>query len=44
MDTFQQSGPKATQMELSYSIHPHPTLNEILGEAILDSEGIPIHI
>lgn len=33
----------ATAWEISQSIHPHPTLSEILGEASLAIEGIQIH-
>ncbi|WP_462413699.1 dihydrolipoyl dehydrogenase [Neobacillus sp. Marseille-QA0830] len=35
---------QATQLELAYTIHPHPTLSEVFGETVLASEGVPIHI
>lgn len=33
----------ATPWEISQSIHPHPTLSEIMGEAALAVEGLQIH-
>ena len=30
--------------ELSISVHPHPTVSEVLGEAAHDLLGHPIHI
>jgi len=35
---------ETTQLELAYTIHPHPTLSEIFGETVLASDGVPIHI
>ncbi|MFC0299350.1 dihydrolipoyl dehydrogenase [Virgibacillus soli] len=33
----------ATPWEISQTVHPHPTLSEIMGEAALAVEGIQIH-
>lgn len=33
----------ATPWEIAHSIHPHPTLSEIMGEAALAVEGLQIH-
>lgn len=33
----------ATPWEISHSVHPHPTLSEIMGEAALAVEGLQIH-
>ncbi|WP_087971628.1 dihydrolipoyl dehydrogenase [Oceanobacillus rekensis] len=33
----------ATPWEITQSIHPHPTLSEVIGEAALAVEGIQIH-
>ncbi|MBP1969692.1 dihydrolipoamide dehydrogenase [Virgibacillus natechei] len=33
----------ATPWEISHSIHPHPTLSEVMAEAALAVEGIQIH-
>ncbi|GIO28538.1 dihydrolipoyl dehydrogenase [Ornithinibacillus bavariensis] len=33
----------ATPWEISHTIHPHPTLSEIMGEAALAVEGLQIH-
>jgi dihydrolipoamide dehydrogenase len=33
----------ATPWEISHTIHPHPTLSEVIGEAALAVEGEPIH-
>jgi dihydrolipoamide dehydrogenase len=33
----------ATPWEISHTIHPHPTLSEIMGEASLAVEGLQIH-
>lgn len=35
---------EATAMDISKTIHPHPTLTEALMEAALDVEGIALHI
>ena len=35
---------EATAMDISRTIHPHPTLTEALMEAALDVEGIALHI
>jgi dihydrolipoamide dehydrogenase len=34
---------ECTSEELAYTIHPHPTLSEIMMEAALNSEGYKIH-
>jgi hypothetical protein len=31
-------------VELAISVHPHPTVSEVLGEAAHDLLGHPIHI
>lgn len=33
----------ATPWEVAHSIHPHPTLSEVMGEAALAVEGVQIH-
>ncbi|WP_026906638.1 dihydrolipoyl dehydrogenase [Paucisalibacillus globulus] len=33
----------ATPWEIAHSVHPHPTLSEIMGEAALAVEGLQIH-
>ena len=33
----------ATPWEISYTVHPHPTLSEIFGEAALAVDGLAIH-
>lgn len=33
----------ATPWEISYAIHPHPSLSEIIGEAALAVDGVAIH-
>jgi len=35
---------ETTEAELAHHMFPHPTLSEIIHEAVLDSEGRPIHI
>ena len=36
-------GVDATPWEIAHSIHPHPSLSEIMGEAALDVDGKAIH-
>ncbi|MFD1360647.1 dihydrolipoyl dehydrogenase [Lentibacillus salinarum] len=33
----------ATPWEISHSVHPHPTLSEVMGEAAMAVDGIQIH-
>jgi dihydrolipoamide dehydrogenase len=33
----------ATPWEIAHTIHPHPSLSEVIGEAALDAMGIAIH-
>ena len=33
----------ATPWEIAHSVHPHPTLSEVMGEAALAIEGLQIH-
>jgi dihydrolipoamide dehydrogenase len=33
----------ATSFEIAHTIHPHPTLSEILGEASLAVDGLALH-
>jgi dihydrolipoamide dehydrogenase len=35
---------EATPLELARSVHPHPTLSEVIAEAALGVEGQPIHM
>lgn len=35
---------EATVNELVYSVHPHPTLSEVIGEAARDVLGEPLHL
>ncbi|RIK45985.1 MAG: dihydrolipoyl dehydrogenase [Chloroflexi bacterium] len=35
---------EATAWELSITVHPHPTISEIMHEAALDVDGRPLHI
>jgi dihydrolipoamide dehydrogenase len=35
---------EATANELVYSVHPHPTLSEVIGEAARDVLGEPLHL
>lgn len=35
---------EATAWELGITVHPHPTISEIIHEAALDSDGRPLHI
>lgn len=35
---------EATVNELVYSVHPHPTLSEVIGEAARDALGEPLHL
>ena len=34
---------EATSMDVAHMIHPHPSLNEAIGEAALAVEGIALH-
>lgn len=34
----------ATVEDLAWTVHPHPTLGEVLCEAAEDAEGLPIHV
>jgi dihydrolipoamide dehydrogenase len=35
---------ESTPWELAYTIHPHPTLSEAIGEAAHAVEGTPLHM
>jgi len=35
---------EATPWEIGLSVHPHPTISEVLGEAALAVDGMAIHI
>jgi dihydrolipoamide dehydrogenase len=37
-------GLETTNIELSHTIFPHPTLSEMMHEATLAAFGLPIHI
>ena len=34
---------EATSMDVAHMIHPHPSLNEAIGEAALAVNGMEIH-
>ncbi len=34
---------ESTPTELFRAVHPHPTISEVIGEAAMDVEGLPIH-